>query len=216
MVMRKSVFENTNANAYEKVVYKDDGTIDETASVKKTNTSIEEYYYTAKIPTDKDYNNDHETYVNIKDVNDSSYYTNRVNTIKNDVKSSNFDAAYDYRIYETLLSYPLDGGALEDRIHFSDEIDIPDPDDPSKTIKYSKIRENITKTIEQLRESAQYSQKESMNKAWQEYLIQLMNQNELRSDEGMYKGAFVPTTCAFSFSKGHESDWKEGGRCYVK
>lgn len=107
MVMRKSVFENTNKKAYEKVVYKADGSIDEDASILKTHTSLEDYYYTAQIPTDKDYDHDHETYVNIKNVNDSSYYTNRVNTIKNDVKSSNFDAAYDYRLYETLLNYPL-------------------------------------------------------------------------------------------------------------
>ena len=209
MVMRKSVFEETNNRSYEKVVYNEQtGQIDPDVSVKKTHTSLEDYYYTAKIPTDKDYNNDHETYVNIKNVNDSSYYTNRVNTIKNDVKSSNFDAAYDYRLYETLLEYPLEGGALENKIHFSDEVN-----------GKSKIRENITKTIKQLRESAKVSQENSINKAWQEYLIQLMNQNELRNgdiDDTMYKGAFVPTTCAFNFKKGNEADWKEGGRCYVK
>ena len=205
MVMRKSVFENTNKKAYEKVVYKADGTIDEDASTLKTHTSLEDYYYTAQIPTDKDYDHDHETYVNIKNVNDSSYYTNRVNTIKNDVKSSNFDAAYDYRLYETLLNYPLEGGALKNRIHFSDEVE-------GKSV----IRANIERTISQLRESAKLSQEESINKAWTEYLMQLINQNELRSDEGMYKDAFVPTTCAFSFKKGNEDLWKEGGECYVK
>ena len=205
MVMRKSVFENTNKKAYEKVVYKADGTIDEDASTLKTHTSLEDYYYTAQIPTDKDYDHDHETYVNIKNVNDSSYYTNRVNTIKNDVKSSNFDAAYDYRLYETLLNYPLEGGALKDRIHFSDEVE-------GKSV----IKANIERTISQLRESAKLSQEESINKAWTEYLMQLINQNELRSDEGMYKDAFVPTTCAFSFKKGNEALWKEGGECYVK
>jgi hypothetical protein len=205
MVMRKSVFENTNKKAYEKVVYKADGTIDEDASTLKTHTSLEDYYYTAQIPTDKDYDHDHETYVNIKNVNDSSYYTNRVNTIKNDVKSSNFDAAYDYRLYETLLNYPLEGGALKDRIHFSDEVE-------GKSV----IRANIERTISQLRESAKLSQEESINKAWTEYLMQLINQNELRSDDGMYKDAFVPTTCAFSFKKGNEDLWKEGGECYVK
>lgn len=205
MVMRKSVFENTNKKAYEKVVYKADGSIDEDASTLKTHTSLEDYYYTAQIPTDKDYDHDHETYVNIKNVNDSSYYTNRVNTIKNDVKSSNFDAAYDYRLYETLLNYPLEGGALKDRIHFSDEVE-------GKSV----IRTNIERTISQLRESAKLSQEESINKAWTEYLMQLINQNELRSDEGMYKDAFVPTTCAFSFKKGNEDLWKEGGECYVK
>lgn len=208
MVMRKSVFENTNKLAYEKVVYDAaTGQIDPSKSVLKTHTSLEDYYYTAKIPTDKDYDHDHETYVNIKNVNDSSYYTDRVNTIKNDVKSSNFDAAYDYRLYETLLNYPLEGGKLADRIHFSDE----DPETHKSVIKA-----NIERTIAQLRESAKLSQEESINKAWKEYLMQLINQNDLRSDEGMYKDAFVPTTCAFSFNKGNEDDWKEGGRCYVK
>ena len=193
--MRKSVFYNTNKMAYENVEQ----------NILKTNTSLEDYY-TTKIPTDKEgYPTGHETYVNIKNVNDASYYTNRANTIKNDVKSTNFDAAYDYRLYETLLSYPLEGGALIDKIHFSDEVD-----------GYSKIKANITKTIKELRESAQLSQEESINNAWKEYLIQLMNQNQMRSDEGMYKGAFVPTTCAFSFKKGNEKDWKEGGKCYVK
>lgn len=208
MVMRKSVFENTNGLAYEKVVYDNNGQIDQANSVLKTHTSLENYYYTAKIPTDKDYDHDHETYVNIKNVNDSSYYTDRVNTIKNDVKSSNFDAAYDYRIYETLLSYPLYEGAkptVGDRIHFSDEVE-------GKSV----IKSNIERTISQLRESAKLSQEESINKAWTEYLMQLINQNELRSEEGMYKKSFVPTTCAFSFTKGNEDDWKEGGRCYVK
>ena len=206
MVMRKSVFENTNKKAYEKVVYDEaTGEIDPAKSILKTHTSLEDYYYTAKIPTDKDYDNDHETYVNIKNVNDSSYYTDRVNTIKNDVKSSNFDAAYDYRLYETLLEYPLEGGKLSDRIHFSDEVE-------GKSV----IKTNIEKTIKQLRESAQYSQEESINNAWKEYLLQLMNQNEMRSDAGMFTKAFVPTTCAFSFNKTNEQEWKEGGKCYVK
>ncbi len=216
MVMRKSVFENTNKLAYEKIVYKevedpDDPSktievIDEANSDKKTHTSLEDYYYTEKVPTDKDYNWDHETYVNIKNVNDSSYYTNRVNTIKNDVKSSNFDAAYDYRIYEALLNYDFGSGKIAGKIHFSDE----DKDGNSV------IRTNIAKTIEQLRESSKLSQEESINKAWNEYLIQLINQNEVRSEEGMYKDAFVPTTCAFSFNKVNEKEWKEGGKCYVK
>ena len=212
MVMRKSVFENTNKKAYEKAEWiknaSDEWVIDEANSVKKTHTSLEDYYYTAKIPTDKDYDNDHETYVNIKNVNDSSYYTNRVNTIKNDVKSSNFDAAFDYRLYETLLSYPLfnEGQTtVEEKLHFSDEKD-----------GKSTIKSNIEKTIKQLRESAKYSQEESINKAWTEYLLQLMNQNELRSEQGMYQGAFVPTTCAFSFNKDNQDEWKEGGKCYVK
>ena len=95
---------------------------------------------------------------------------------------------------------------MKDKIHFSDE------DDQGNSV----IRDNINTTIALLRETAHYSQEEKINKAWQEYLLQLMNQNTLRSDTGMYKGAFVPTTCAFSFKKGNESMWEKDGACYVK
>ena len=188
MVMRKSVFENTNTK------------------VGKANTSLEDYY-TTKIPGEDGFPSaDKETYVNIKFSNDSSYYTNRANTIKNDIKSTSFDAAYDYRIYETLLDQTFDGAKVSDKIHFSDE------DEQGNSV----IRDNIAKTIALLRETAHYSQESSINKAWQEYLLQLLNQNTLRSDTGMYKGAFVPTTCAFSFEKGNESMWEKDGECYVK
>ena len=187
MVMRKSVFEQTNI------------------AVGKVATSLSDYY-TTKVPTDEDFPADKETYVNLKNSNDGSYYTQRANTIKDDIKSTNFDAAYDYRIYETLLNQDFDGAPMKDKIHFSDE------DDQGNSV----IRDNINTTIALLRETAHYSQEEKINKAWQEYLLQLMNQNTLRSDTGMYKGAFVPTTCAFSFKKGNESMWEKDGACYVK
>ena len=187
MVMRKSVFKDTNVQ------------------VGKQGTSLEDYY-TTKIPGEEGFPADKETYVNLKVSNDNSYYTDRANTIKDDIKSTNFDAAYDYRIYETLLEQDFDGTKVEDKIHFSDE------DEQGNSV----IKDNIAKTIALLRETAHYSQEEKINKAWQEYLLQLINQNTLRSDAGMYKGAFVPTTCAFSFTKGNEDMWEKDGACYVK
>lgn len=188
MVMRKSVFKKTNE------------------AVGKATTSLEDYY-TTKTPSDEGFPSSGETYVNMKKSNDVSYYTDRANTIKNDVKSSStFDAAYDYRIYETLLDFEIDGKSVKDRIHFSDE------DEEGNSV----ISDNIDKMIYLLRESHHYSQEESINKAWQSYLLQLAYQNELRSEAGMYKNSFVPTTCAFKFSKGNEALWEKDGDCYVK
>ena len=189
MVMRKSVFKDTNV------------------AVAKQGTSLSDYY-TTKIPTDEGYPTGKETYVNLKYSNDGSYYTERANTIKDDIKSSNFDAAYDYRIYETLLDqvFTPDGKSVGERIHFSDE------DEQGNSV----IRDNIDKTIALLRETAHYSQQDKINKAWQEYLLQLINQNNLRSELDMFEGAFVPTTCAFSFTKGNEALWEKEGLCYVK
>ena len=189
MVMRKSVFENTNI------------------SVGRADTSLEDYYTTLNPLTDEDFPLDKQTFVNMKKSNDVSYYTDRADTIKNDIKStSTFDAAFDYRIYETLLDYEIDGEPVKDKIHFSDEDEQ----------QHSQVRDNIDNMISLLRETHHYSQLDSINKSWQEYLMQLAYQNELRSDDGMFEGAFVPTTCAFRFNKGNEDDWKEGGKCYVK
>ena len=191
MVMRKSVFQKTNA------------------AVGKAGTSLEDYY-TTKVPSDEDFPASGETYVNMKKSNDVSYYTGRADTIKNDIKSaSTFDAAYDYRIFETLLNYEIKGTKMENKITFSDE------DENGNSV----IKNNIDAMIALLRESHHYSQEDSINSAWKSYLLQLSYQNLLRSDAGMYKGAFVPTTCAFRFNKDNtdlEKDFKEGGKCYVK
>ena len=190
MVMRKSVFENTNI------------------SVGRQDTSLEDYY-TTLVPGDEGFPEDKQTFVNMKNSKDSKTYSERADIIKNDIKStSTFDAAYDYRLYEALLDYKFDGSdkTIGERIHFSDE------DENHNSV----IRTNIDKMISLLRETHHYSQLDSINNSWKEYLLQLRYQNELRSEEGMFANSFVPTTCAFSFSKGNEADWKEGGKCYVK
>ncbi len=190
MVMRKSVFENTNL------------------SVGKQTTSLSDYY-TTYVPGDEKYPEGKDTYVNMKVSDDVSYYTNRANTIKSDIKSTDtFDAAYDYRIYEALLSFVIDGSTVESKIHFSDE------DDQG----HSVVETNIKKNIDLLRETHHENRYDSINSAWQAYLLMLLNQNKWRSDADEFKGAFVPTTCAFRFNKDHESDWDKdsGGKCYVK
>ena len=189
MVMRKSVFKATNE------------------AVEKEGTSLLDYYTTA-VPGDDNYPESGQTYVNMKKSDDISYYTNRANTIKSDIKSTDtFDAAYDYRIYEALLNFEIDGETVESKLHFSDE------DEQG----VSQIENNIKKNIELLRETHHENRYSSINSAWQSYLLMLLNQNQFRSDENEFQGAFVPTTCAFNFTEGNEKEWKEeGGRCYVK
>ena len=188
MVMRKSVFYNTNV------------------LVQKDSTSLADYY-TTYVPTDEEYPEGKDTYVNMKKSDDVSYYTNRANTIKSDIKSTDtFDAAYDYRIYEALLDFKVDGTAIKDKLHFSDE------DEQGNSV----VRNNIIRNIELLRETHHENRYSSLNNAWQSYLLMLMAQNEWRSDENQFEGAFVPTTCAFSFSKENKDLWEEGGLCYVK
>ncbi len=187
MVMRKSVFENTNA------------------AVSKEGTTLLDYY-TTKVPGEDGYPEGKETFVNMKVTSDPSYYSDRSDKIKSEIKSTNFDAAYEYRLYESLLDYEFDGVKMSDKVHFFDE------DESGNSV----IQNNIEEMISLLRENAHYSQIDSINNAWKDYLLQLINQNKMRSDVDMYEGAFVPTTCAFSFSKGNESMYEEGGACYVK
>ena len=189
MVMRKSVFKATNT------------------AVLKDGTSLLDYYTTA-VPGDENYPEAGQTYVNMKKSDDISYYTNRANTIKSDIKSTDtFDAAYDYRIYEALLNFEIEGETVESKLHFSDE------DEQGVSV----IENNIKKNIDLLRETHHENRYNSINSAWQTYLLMLLNQNQWRSDKNEFKGAFVPTTCAFNFDESHKDEWKEeGGRCYVK
>ena len=200
MVMRKSVFEETNKK------------------VQKQNTSLLDYYTTA-VPGDPEYPSEGQTFVNMAKSDDSSYYTNRANIIKSDIKSTEtFDAAYDYRIYETLLDFEYNGSKVKDLLRFYDSVEEYDEQDPSTLVdRTSVINDNINNYISMLRENHHESRYDSLNNAWQTYLLMLINQNKYRSEEGYFKDAFVPTTCAFKFTEGNEDMWKEdGGICYVK
>ena len=181
MLMRKSVFKGTN-----ETVAVGEGT--------KADQSLQNYY-TTSIPTDEDYPGG-ETYVNMKSTSDQTYYKDRVDDIKDELKSTNFDAAYEYRLYEYLLNNDL----VKGKIHFAD----------------SEVEKNIDEYIKLLRETKVAGDAKSINESWQTYLLMLKYQNEQRSDEGMFKDALLPTTCAFSFNAANNAEFKEGGKCYVQ
>ena len=188
MVMRKSVFYNTNY-------------LTQNNGHRKSEVTLQDYY-TTDIPGGDNY--PAETYVNMKKSDDPSYYTDRANTIKDKLKgadsSDTFDAAYDYRIYEMLLNDSI----VKDKVVFFDK---------DATTGKSTVAENILKKIELLRLSKSLSNEESINSAWESYLAQLRHQNEIRDYKGM-----LPTTCAFRFSdKANVDDYNEkGGICNVK
>ena len=172
MLMRKSIFQATNAQS------------------GKATQSLQDYYTTA-IPGDEDFPATGETYVNMKTTDDQSYYKDRANDIKDAVKDTNFDAAYDYRLYEYLINNDL----VKGKITFSDE----------------KVEKNIVEYIKLLRESKSVSDAESMNSSWQTYLLMLRYQNTVRD----FNNSLLPSTCAFTFNSAHANEFKEGGRCYV-
>lgn len=178
MLMRKSVFKATNLS-----VAVGTGT--------KADQSLQDYY-TTSIPTDADYPGG-ETFVNMKTTNDQSYYKDRVSTIKDELKSSNFDAAYDYRLYEFLMNSEL----VKSKITFAD----------------SKVEENIDEYIKLLRETKSVGDTKSINDSWQSYLLMLRYQNSVRND---FEDSLIPNTCAFIFGDSTKADeFKEGGKCYV-
>lgn len=184
MVMRKSVFKGTN----DSVKY--------AGGEPKSSTSLADYYTTEIPEKGKEY--PAETYVNMQNTQQSSYYTSRADEIKSDIEStSTFDAAYSYRLYEELLE------EVKDKIHFSDEKD-----------GKSEIKDNIQAYIDLLRENKHYNGIESINEAWTNYLLMLRYQNDVRAKEN----SLLPTTCAFHFgeSQAWNDEFKEGGKCYVK
>ena len=179
MVMRKSVFKATNVAA------------------GKAGQSLQDYYTTdveaATAATAG------ETYINMKSNSAESYYKNRAETLKSAFKStSDFDVAYDYRLYEYLTD-----NEVVTSIKFFDQ----DGAD-------SAMKDAINKYIELLREEANDSAHEKINKeGWETYLMKLTTQNNERA---MTK-SLVPTTCAFKFGdSAYSEEFKEGNKCYVK
>ena len=186
MSMRKSPFYNTNKASHD------------SASSTLADQKLQDYYTTA-IPGEAGYPASGQTYVNMKKTTDMSYYKERANEVKNAVKSSDFDAAFDYRIYDYLLK---DAGI---KVVFFDDNN-----------GNSAVKTRINDYIELLRATSKSSGSSSINEAWQTYLLMLKNQNDTRK----MKGAMVPTTCAFNFNNVEE--YKKGetladrGYCYVK
>ena len=209
MVMRKSVFQATNNTAYESVVYNADGSIDVTASIAKTNTTLQEYYTTETPKAGEEYPS--QSYVKNVITTDPTYYTKRAETIKSKLKNSDsndiYDAAYSYRLFDYLTDV-----VGKDNLKFFD----------ADTLVNSKIYSNIQETIKRLRENKYYSNEESILSSWTEYFQQLTNQNNMRKLRGQ-----LPTTCAFKFIKANKTTdeatrkaylklFEEGGECYVK
>ncbi len=186
MSMRKSPFYNTNKASHD------------SASSTLADQKLQDYYTTA-IPGEAGYPTSGQTYVNMKKTTDMSYYKERANEVKNAVKSSDFDAAFDYRVYDYLLK---DAGI---KVVFFDDNN-----------GNSAVKTRINDYIELLRATSKSSGSSSINEAWQTYLLMLKNQNDTRK----MKGAMVPTTCAFNFNNVEE--YKKGetladrGYCYVK
>ena len=185
MVMRKSVFAATN----EKTVLGAD---------TKKSVSLQDYY-TTEIPSAIAENYPAQTYVNMTKSDDSSYYINRANTIKNKLKGQDssdvFDAAYDYRIYQLLFD------RVADKITFFDE-------DETTT---STVEANIKRKIQLLREGKYLSNIDTINNAWESYLAQLRHQNTIREYKGM-----LSTGCVFKWNAGDTAAFEKGAECYVK
>ena len=194
MVMRKSPFYKTN---YNKMAIKMPGATE--AEIKANIISLQDFYTTKDV---NDPNYPAETYVKILKSDDPTYYTNRIEKLKDKYKGQDgndvYDAAFDYRIYEMLL------GELGDKVKFVDEKEGSTP----------FVRSNIANKIKLLREKQKLDNDKSLNDSWKEYIEQLKQQNEKRMFKGMLK-----TTCAFNFSVGDETNlakYKKDGECYVK
>lgn len=183
MVMRKSVFADTNERTA-------------LGTTTKKSVSLQDYY-TTEIPGADNY--PAQTYVNMTKSDDSSYYINRANTIKNKLKGQDtsdvFDAAYDYRIYQLLFN------RVADKITFFDE----------EANQTSTVKANIERKIQLLREGKYLSNIDIINEAWESYLAQLRHQNTIRGYKGM-----LSTGCVFKWNAGDTAAFEKGGECYVK
>lgn len=177
MAMRKSVFKATNEYA------------------DKEDTSLEDYY-TTLVPGEEGFPTG-DTYVNMKKTDDESYYRDRSNEIKEELKKTDvYDPAYNYRLYETLLS---DASVL-DKITFFDG-----------AAADSQIKQEIEAYIKSLRDNKTENDVNSMNSAWKSYINLLQKQNHDRA----FDDALIPTTCAFHFNSTNKQEFEEGGICYV-
>ena len=179
MIMRKSVFENTNKQ------------------VGKEATSLQDYY-TTLIPGETGYPTGKQTYVNMITSTDLTSYKERADEIKADVKDTSvFDVAYEYRLYEYLYAQ------VANKITFAEGKEY--------------IESNIKSYIELLRETRVNSDADSINDAWETYLLALKEQNFQRSLDNTR----VSATCAFTFNSDKANEYKKaeggvGGHCYVK
>ncbi len=158
-----------------------------------------EDYYTTAIPGDSDYpkyadGSEKETYVNfISSVNKSEYNT-RADAVRTAIKG--FDKTYDYRLYE----------------HLRDNSGINLENESTK-----KLLESINDYIAIQREKNANDQTDGLEDVWQTYVELLQTQDYFRHIESA-NSRLVPEGCKIAFTKTGVADteYKEGGKCYVK
>jgi hypothetical protein len=167
------------------------------ATTTKADTSLQEYY-TTLIPGETGYPTGKETYVNMVASSDPTSYKERADEIVADVKDTSvFDVAYEYRLYEFLYKQ------VEGKIVFAEGKEY--------------IKSNIESYIGLLRETRANSDADSINEAWETYLLALKEQNFQRGLDNTR----VSATCAFTFNHANAAEYKKaennvGGHCYVK
>ena len=173
------------------------------------NVTLDEYYTTA-VPGDEDYpkdasGKDKQTYVNFITTSNKSDYSERAETVRNAIKG--FDSTYDYRLYD-LLSGKDDNKRSELFEENSDGLVLLD---------------KIDSYIALQREKNLFDQEEGIAKVWKTYLELLSVQKDYREDmPAAGNMRLVPEGCKIRFYSDKaanpdvETEYKEGGLCYVK
>jgi hypothetical protein len=152
-------------------------------------------YYTTLTPNDDGYpvDKDVQTYVTYIKTADQSTLNERAEEIENAIKT--FDSTYNYRLFE----YFVDSAELQ----FLGEDGI-----------YAKAQ--IEAYIEATRNTNNYEDAKTLNKAWRTYL-ELIDQQTYERER---VNNLIPDMCAIGFKKAHKADgsrngeFVEGGKCY--
>lgn len=159
-------------------------------------------YYTTKIPGKDGYptegGKDKLTYVNYMKEGQSDYQA-RADQVKDAIKS--FDTTYDYRLYEGLVA------KYKNQLTFN-------------TYDGVSMDTRIDTYIKLQREKNALNQEVGMNKAWENYLDMIAQQNAERANDKR----MVPEGCAIGFMKDLEAikatdpnlynAYLKGGACY--
>jgi len=147
-------------------------------------------YYTTLIPGDAGFpqtsdGKDKRTFVTSL-VLDRTEQQGRADDIKNAIKT--FDPSIDYRMYEELFS--------DLQLEFSDP----------------RIKEKVESYIDKTRQSNEWNAEKVFSDAWNEYILMLQRQEDLRNQEGR----LLSMQCALGFNDNNTQDafTKPGGACY--
>ena len=130
-------------------------------------------YYTTKLPDDKDFPKDKDTYVGFIESQSSEDYKKRADDVKSKITS--FDATYDYRLYQDLTS--------KVSISFSGAA--------------AGLGEKIDQYITATRDNNNYKQEDGLEKVWRTYTelleVQEENRNYTYKTNNNVDGAVSPT-----------------------